>query len=113
MTRCQAHLFAFVSATLLPMGSEPATFAYARLHPDQVADVLREPREHDVHLRLVRVGVRAAQQPRQPRAALLGRRPEHGRGDQAVREYDWPVVADRVLRVYETIRAPGETIRVR
>src|SRR5690554_1504286 len=27
--------FAFVSATLLPMGSEPATFAYARLHPDQ------------------------------------------------------------------------------
>lgn len=35
------------------------------------------------------------------------------RGDQAVREYDWPVVADRVLRVYETIRAPGETIRVR
>ena len=27
--------FAFVSATLLPMGSEPATFAYARLHPEQ------------------------------------------------------------------------------
>src|SRR5690606_34276543 len=27
--------FAFVSATLLPMGSEPAAFAYARLHPDQ------------------------------------------------------------------------------
>jgi membrane protein YqaA with SNARE-associated domain len=28
-------VFAFVSATLLPMGSEPATFAYAALHPDQ------------------------------------------------------------------------------
>jgi membrane protein YqaA with SNARE-associated domain len=27
-------VFAFVSATLLPMGSEPAAFAYARLNPD-------------------------------------------------------------------------------
>jgi phosphatidylinositol alpha-mannosyltransferase len=35
------------------------------------------------------------------------------RGLQAVREYDWPVVADRVVRVYETIRGPGETLRVR
>lgn len=35
------------------------------------------------------------------------------RGSEAVREYDWPVVADRVIRVYETIRGPGETIRVR
>ncbi len=35
------------------------------------------------------------------------------RGTRAVREYDWPVVADRVLRVYETIRGPEETIRVR
>lgn len=35
------------------------------------------------------------------------------RGTEAVREYDWPVVADRVIRVYETIRGPGETIRVR
>lgn len=35
------------------------------------------------------------------------------RGAEAVREYDWPVVADRVIRVYETIRAEGETIRVR
>ncbi len=26
---------AFVSATLLPMGSEPAVFAYAKLNPDQ------------------------------------------------------------------------------
>ena len=34
-------------------------------------------------------------------------------GSEAVREYDWPVVADRVIRVYETIRAPGETLRVR
>ena len=35
------------------------------------------------------------------------------RGSEAVREYDWPVVADRVIRVYETIRGPGETLRVR
>jgi phosphatidylinositol alpha-mannosyltransferase len=35
------------------------------------------------------------------------------RGGDAVREYDWPVVADRVVRVYETIRGPGETLRVR
>src|SRR5699024_5269596 len=35
------------------------------------------------------------------------------RGSEAVREYDWPVVADRVNRVYETIRGPGETLRVR
>lgn len=41
------------------------------------------------------------------RAALCARAAE------AVREYDWSVVADRVIRVYETIRAPGETIRVR
>ncbi|WP_295648254.1 glycosyltransferase family 4 protein [uncultured Dietzia sp.] len=34
-------------------------------------------------------------------------------GSVAVRDYDWPVVADRVIRVYETIRGPGETIRVR
>ena len=26
---------AFVSATLLPMGSEPAVFGFAKLHPDQ------------------------------------------------------------------------------
>ncbi|MGN0102070.1 MAG: glycosyltransferase family 4 protein [Dietzia sp.] len=32
---------------------------------------------------------------------------------EAVREYDWPVVAERVIRVYETIRGPGETLRVR
>jgi phosphatidylinositol alpha-mannosyltransferase len=35
------------------------------------------------------------------------------RGSEAVRDYDWPVVADRVIRVYETIRGPGETIHVR
>ena len=35
------------------------------------------------------------------------------RGSEAVRWYDWPVVADRVNRVYETIRGPGETLRVR
>ncbi len=34
-------------------------------------------------------------------------------GSQAVREYDWSVVADRVVRVYETIRGPEETVRVR
>ena len=28
-------LIAFVSATLLPLGSEPAVFGYAKLHPDQ------------------------------------------------------------------------------
>jgi membrane protein YqaA with SNARE-associated domain len=28
-------LIAFASATLLPMGSEPAVFAYAKLNPDQ------------------------------------------------------------------------------
>jgi len=35
------------------------------------------------------------------------------RAAEAVREYDWPVVAERVVRVYETIRGPGETILVR
>ena len=35
------------------------------------------------------------------------------RGRQAVRDYDWPVVADRVIRVYDTIRGPGETLYVR
>ena len=35
------------------------------------------------------------------------------RGRQAVRDYDWPVVADRVIRVYDTIRGPGETLHVR
>lgn len=35
------------------------------------------------------------------------------RATEAVRDYDWPVVADRVVRVYETIRGPGETISVR
>lgn len=35
------------------------------------------------------------------------------RGTEAVREYDWPVIADRVIRVYETIRGPGETLSVR
>ena len=35
------------------------------------------------------------------------------RASEAVREFDWPVVADRVIRVYETIRGPGETLRVR
>ncbi len=35
------------------------------------------------------------------------------RGSEAVRDYDWPVVADRVIRVYETIRGPGETLSVR
>lgn len=34
-------------------------------------------------------------------------------GTAAVREYDWSVVTDRVVRVYETIRGQGETIRVR
>ena len=28
-------LIAFVSATLLPLGSEPAVFGYAKLNPDQ------------------------------------------------------------------------------
>jgi membrane protein YqaA with SNARE-associated domain len=28
-------VIAFVSATLLPLGSEPAVFGYAKLHPDQ------------------------------------------------------------------------------
>lgn len=28
-------LIAFISATLLPLGSEPAVFAYAKLNPDQ------------------------------------------------------------------------------
>lgn len=28
-------VIAFVSATLLPMGSEPVVFGYAKLHPDQ------------------------------------------------------------------------------
>jgi membrane protein YqaA with SNARE-associated domain len=28
-------LIAFISATLLPLGSEPAVFGYAKLHPDQ------------------------------------------------------------------------------
>lgn len=32
---------------------------------------------------------------------------------EAVSAYDWSVVADRVIRVYETIRGPGETVRVR
>lgn len=36
---------------------------------------------------------------------------EHG--TEAVRDYDWPVIADRVIRVYETIRGPGETVSVR
>jgi phosphatidylinositol alpha-mannosyltransferase len=35
------------------------------------------------------------------------------RAAEAVREYDWPVVAERVIRVYETVRGPGETISVR
>ena len=35
------------------------------------------------------------------------------RAAEAVRDYDWPVVADRVIRVYETIRGPQETIDVR
>lgn len=35
------------------------------------------------------------------------------RAAEAVRDYDWPVVADRVIRVYETIRGPGETLSVR
>lgn len=35
------------------------------------------------------------------------------RAYEAVRDYDWPVVADRVIRVYETIRGPEETLRVR
>lgn len=35
------------------------------------------------------------------------------RGREAVAAYDWPVVADRVVRVYETIRGPGEVVRVR
>lgn len=35
------------------------------------------------------------------------------RGAEAVRDYDWPVVADRVIRVYETVRGPGETLSVR
>src|SRR5699024_812331 len=35
------------------------------------------------------------------------------RGSEAVREHDWPVVADRANRVYETIRGPGEALRVR
>ena len=35
------------------------------------------------------------------------------RGSEAVRDFDWPVVADRVIRVYETIRGPGETLSVR
>lgn len=35
------------------------------------------------------------------------------RAAEAVRDYDWPVVADRVIRVYETIRGPEETLRVR
>ena len=41
------------------------------------------------------------------------RRVLRDRAREAVRDYDWTVVADRVLRVYETIRADGETIRVR
>jgi len=53
----------------------------------------------DALLRLLRDDAR--------RAALCERAAE------AVREYDWPVVADRVVRVYETIRGHGETIRVR
>ena len=35
------------------------------------------------------------------------------RASEAVREFDWPVVAERVIRVYETVRGPGETLRVR
>lgn len=35
------------------------------------------------------------------------------RAAEAVRDYDWPVIADRVIRVYETIRGPGETLSVR
>ena len=34
-------------------------------------------------------------------------------GREAVAAYDWPVVAERVIRVYETIRAPGEHLVVR
>lgn len=34
------------------------------------------------------------------------------RAAEAVEGYDWPVVCTRVLRVYETVRAPGEKVRV-
>lgn len=32
--------------------------------------------------------------------------------DAVVDEYDWPTVCDRVLRVYDTVRGPGERIRL-
>ena len=34
------------------------------------------------------------------------------RATEGVESYDWPVVCTRVLRVYETVRAPGEKVRV-
>lgn len=33
-------------------------------------------------------------------------------GDTAVRAYDWPVVADQILRVYEAVMVGGEKVRV-
>lgn len=32
--------------------------------------------------------------------------------DAVVDDYDWPTVCERVLRVYETVRGPGERIRL-
>lgn len=48
--------------------------------------------------------------------ALLEEHPRRAdlvaRATEAVEGYDWPVVCTRVLRVYETVRAPGEKVRV-
>lgn len=33
-------------------------------------------------------------------------------GTAAVRQYDWPVVADQILRVYETVAVPGAKVSV-
>lgn len=33
-------------------------------------------------------------------------------GTAAVRQYDWPVVADQILRVYETVAVPGVKVSV-
>ena len=33
-------------------------------------------------------------------------------GSRAVRRYDWPVVADQIMRVYETVAGVGSKVLV-
>jgi phosphatidylinositol alpha-mannosyltransferase len=34
------------------------------------------------------------------------------KGSEAVRRYDWPVVAGQIMRVYETVAGSGAKVRV-